>query len=85
MNEKKNLFILELDLQVTLYIFDIEPFVATKTCIQSLLLELIFTSAIFGWICFYGISIILGYSVPNPVFTYIFNIRFVIHFVDTVK
>ena len=31
----------------------------------------------FGWVWFYGISTIVGYLIPNPVFTYISNIWFV--------
>ena len=31
----------------------------------------------FGLVGFYGISIIVGYLMPNPVFTYILNIWFV--------
>ena len=28
----------------------------------------------FGWVGFYGISTIVGYLMPNPLYTYIFNI-----------
>ena len=27
-----------------------------------------------GWVGFYGISTIVGYLMPNPIFIYIFNI-----------
>ena len=29
---------------------------------------------IFGWVGFYGISTIVGYLIPNPLYTYILNI-----------
>ena len=32
---------------------------------------------IFGLVWFYGISIIAGYQIPNPVLIYILDIRFV--------
>ena len=28
----------------------------------------------FGWVGFYGISTIVGYLMPNPLYTYILNI-----------
>ena len=28
----------------------------------------------FGFVCFYGISTIVGYLMPNPLYTYILNI-----------
>ena len=29
---------------------------------------------VLGWVRFYGISTILGYLMPNPLYTYILNI-----------
>ena len=38
----------------------------------------------FGLIWFYGISTIVGYLMPNPVFTYVLNLYDLeAHFVDT--
>ena len=28
----------------------------------------------FGLVCFYGISTIVGYLLPNPIYTYVFDI-----------
>ena len=42
----------------------------------------------FGLVGFYGISIIVGYLMPNPFYTYISNIYqtydFLSHFVDNI-
>ena len=39
----------------------------------------------FGWVEFYGISTIVGYLMPNPVYTYISNIHDLqTHFVDSI-
>ena len=56
------------------------------TKIQLLLVKVL--SSIFhiyncNWFGFYGISTIVGYLMPSPVFTYILNIRFVNIFLDT--
>ena len=36
--------------------------------------SLLYTQYWFGWARFYGISTLVGYFIPNPVYTYIFNI-----------
>ena len=36
-----------------------------------------FEHYVYGLVWFYGISTIVGYLMPNPVFTYTFNIWFV--------
>ena len=49
--------------------------VCSQACSDCLIL--------FGW-AFYGVSTIVGYLMPNPVFTYILNIYDLqTHFVDT--
>ena len=45
------------------------PFPSAKRNAYSLVQD-------FGWVGFYGISTIVGYLMPNPVFTYILTIWF---------
>ena len=39
-----------------------------------------FTALVIGLVCFHGISTIVGYLMPNPLYTYILNIYYLLCF-----